>query len=368
MKILYQSRFNLFSRSGGDTIQIVKTKEYIEKLFPYIKIDINSDPNVNLDDYDLVHVFNLLRPQEVYLFVSNAKRQNKKVVLSTIYWKSEEFEKKGQQGIRKIINSFLNFENIERLRALYRYYLDGEKHRGTMKIIQEGFHHVQKDILENVDYLLPNGEGEIDLITKEFSIKSLPFYSVVPNAIDSKIFGVDPSVQQERNVILCVGRIEPRKNQLNLVKAVKGMPYKLVIVGKAHETQKGYYKKIKNYIKQSENIEIIEAMNQEQLSHLYRKAKVHVLPSWYDTPGLVSLEAAVNGCNVVITDRGTTREYFSNYAFYCEPGNIDSIRNAISKAYRSEVNPGLMNEIATKFTWEQTAIKTVDCYKKIIQC
>jgi len=38
--------------------------------------------------------------------------------------------------------------------------------------------------------------------------------------------------------------------------------------------------------------------------------QVHMLPSWFETTGLSSIEAAVMHCNIVITDKGDTREYF----------------------------------------------------------
>jgi len=39
-----------------------------------------------------------------------------------------------------------------------------------------------------------------------------------------------------------------------------------------------------------------------------------VLPSWFETTGLSSIEAGVMGCNIVITDK-VMQEYFSHHAF-----------------------------------------------------
>ena len=57
------------------------------------------------------------------------------------------------------------------------------------------------------------------------------------------------------------------------------------------------------------------------------EAKVNVLTSWVETPGLVSLEAAYAGCNLVVSDKGSVRDYFKNFAFYCDPSNIKNIKN-----------------------------------------
>ena len=96
MKVLFQSRKTLYSAPGGDTTQLLKTKEYLEKLG--VEVDISLELEPDLTGYDLVHVFNLMRPQELYLQVRNAKRQHKKVALSTIYGPYAEYEKKARGG------------------------------------------------------------------------------------------------------------------------------------------------------------------------------------------------------------------------------------------------------------------------------
>ena len=92
MKVLFQSRKTLFSAPGGDTTQLLKTKEYLEKLG--IEVDISLELEPDLREYDIIHVFNLMRPQDLFLQVRNAKRQGKKIALSTIYGPYTEYEKK----------------------------------------------------------------------------------------------------------------------------------------------------------------------------------------------------------------------------------------------------------------------------------
>ena len=91
MKVLFQSRKTLYSVPGGDTTQIMKTKEYLEKLGVAVDVSLELTPDVS--KYDIVHVFNLMRPQELYLQVKNAKKYEKRVALSTIYGPYEEYEK-----------------------------------------------------------------------------------------------------------------------------------------------------------------------------------------------------------------------------------------------------------------------------------
>ena len=45
------------------------------------------------------------------------------------------------------------------------------------------------------------------------------------------------------------------------------------------------------------------------------EAKLNVLTSWVETPGLVSLEAGYAGCNILVSNKGSVLDYFKNYAF-----------------------------------------------------
>jgi glycosyltransferase involved in cell wall biosynthesis len=95
--------------------------------------------------------------------------------------------------------------------------------------------------------------------------------------------------------------------------------YTLLLVGSPAPNQKSYYNECRRIA--AENIFFYDHVPQEELISYYKRAKVHALPSWFETCGLSSLEAAAMGCNVMITDKGYTREYFGNDAFYCEPGD-----------------------------------------------
>ena len=98
----------------------------------------------------------------------------------------------------------------------------------------------------------------------------------------------------------------------------------------------------------------------------YKKAKVHVLPSWHETCGLSSLEAAAMGCNIVITDKGFTREYFGENAFYCNPASPESIFNAVEQAAQAGYNSVLQQKILHHYTWQQAAASTLKAYQNIL--
>jgi len=367
MKVLMQSRVSLFKVPGGDTIQMLKTKEYLEKLG--IEVDVSTELEPDLKGYDIIHLFNLIRPQEIYLQAKNAKSQGKKVVLSPIYVLYTEYDRKGREGLTKLLANILSSDQIEYLKVLGRAVKNREFHRGTLVFLMNGYRRLQKKILNLTDFLLPNSQSEMNRIVKDFELED-PLHLVVPNAVDKDLFRnnstrINKKLEKFKDCVLCVGRIEGLKNQLNVVRAMKKLPYNLVLVGKVAPNHKGYFALIKK--EATKNVYLLGERNSSILSQLYSLAKVHVLASWFETTGLSSLEAGIMGCNLVITDKGDTKEYFGDYAFYCEPHSVKSIREAIIRAYKNPVNPELKKRILSNFIWEKTAKKTLEAYKKVLQ-
>lgn len=73
------------------------------------------------------------------------------------------------------------------------------------------------------------------------------------------------------------------------------------------------------------------------------------------------------GCNLAISSRGTTTEYFGDDAFYCEPDDLYSIRSAVDNAFSSPRNKKLQEKILSKYTWENAAKQTLIGYKRLLR-
>jgi glycosyltransferase involved in cell wall biosynthesis len=365
MKVLFQSRTTLYTSPGGDTTQILKTKEYLEKLGIEVNISIELNPNV--DDYDIIHVFNLMRPQELYLQIKNAKSRNKKVALSTIYGPYIEYEQKARGGLLQLINQILTINQIEYLKVIARAILNFESNKGTLIYLLNGNKRLQKKIISNVDVFLPNSTSEMDRVISDFKLKQYNYISV-PNAVDIAKFDyenveIEEEFEQYRDCILCVSRIEGRKNQLNVIRACKELPYKFVFIGKAGANFKKYLRQCK--MEASDNMFFLGQIDHEKLPQFYKLAKVHILASWMETPGLSSLEAAIMRTNIVVTKKGDTEDYFKDYAFYCEPDDLASIKNAVMEAYNSPFSEDLYRLVIDNYKWEDTARETWKGYQSI---
>ncbi len=66
--------------------------------------------------------------------------------------------------------------------------------------------------------------------------------------------------------------------------------------GQAAANQRGYVEAVRAQVGRNANVHWLGAVSEEDKRWLYRLARVHVLASWMETTGLVSLEAAALDC------------------------------------------------------------------------
>ncbi|HET6766325.1 MAG TPA: glycosyltransferase family 4 protein [Chitinophagaceae bacterium] len=359
MRILFISRATLYKDKGGDTIQIVNTARYLGKLGAEVTIRLCNE-HIDYSRFDIIHFFNIIRPADILLHID---RSGKPFVVSTIYVDYSEYEKNERTGTAGILFKIFSPDAIEYLKVIGRFIANGEKIVST-KYLLLGQKKSIKKIISGSGMLLPNSHSEYKRLSQDYNITKT--FKVIPNAIDTSLFN-EKSGNETRsdNLVICVGRIEGRKNQLNLIKALNGTEFRLVIIGSPSANQVKYYAKCKEIA--APNVSFVESVEQEELIDYYKAAKVHALPSWFETTGLSSLEAAAMGCNIVITEKGDTREYFENYAYYCDPGSPQSIFDAIRKAATNSTSRELQKKILNQYTWSHAAKLTLEAYEEIVR-
>ena len=359
MKVLFISRATLYSNSGGDTIQINNTAEELKKLGVHVEIRLANE-QIDYSKFDLIHFFNIIRPADILYHID---KSHKPYVVSTIFVDYYEYERKSSSGIRKFISGILSPDGIEYLKVITRYIINNEK-IVSLYYILNGHRKSVKKVIAGAKILLPNSENEYRRLADRYEINQK--YKIIPNGIDGNLFShtEDVSTHRQNDLIICVARIEPLKNQLNLIKALNNTNYRLLIIGKPSTNQIKYYLKCKQQA--CTNIFFIDHIPQQDLIKYYRQAKVHVLPSWFETTGLSSLEAAAMGCNIVITDKGDTTEYFKDYAYYCQAQSPESILNAVEKAACAKINKELESLVKNNYTWKIAGKKTLESYKEVL--
>jgi glycosyltransferase involved in cell wall biosynthesis len=106
-------------------------------------------------------------------------------------------------------------------------------------------------------------------------------------------------------------------------------------------------------------------LEKDMLVSAYRAAKAHVLPSWYELPGLVTLEAALYGCNVAASPHGGIREYLGEQCRYFEPGDLEGMRQAALRCLEAPKS-GAAGILAREFTWEKSVEAVHGLYREVM--
>ncbi|PJJ84074.1 glycosyltransferase involved in cell wall biosynthesis [Mucilaginibacter auburnensis] len=356
MKVAFVTRLNIYKISGGDTVQIEQTAKQLRNLGVEVEM-IRSVDAIDYDKYDLLHFFGIPRPGDI---AYHSKKSKKPFVVSTIHCTYGDYYKFNRQGLGAVF-AYMSSDTMEYFKTIARW-LVGKDHRPSISYFLNGQRKTIINVLETANFILPNSDSEGNRLKKLYtpSVRSI---SII-NGINPEKFEYDAEIAKDDLLVICVGRIENRKNQLNLIKALNNTQYKLVLIGEPSANQMDYYNRCKAAA--APNVTFLNRIPHDELVSYYQRAKVHVLASWFETTGLSSLEAAAMRCNIVITEMGDTRAYFGDDAFYCLPQDPQTIRTAVDEASKAPLNEQLALKIIANCTWRKAAEQTLAAYKLAI--
>lgn len=176
----------------------------------------------------------------------------------------------------------------------------------------------------------------------------------------------DPNIEKEPFCLFVGTMTQERKNVSRLIEAAKKYEFHLKLVG--NKGNAASEAKLKEQIGNNQNIEILGFVSDAELSMLYNKAKVFALPSINEGVGLVALEAAMHGCNIVITNLGGPKEYYpSDMAQTVNPYDIDNIGRAVLKALNDNTSqPNLRKHIESTYNASSCTDLLIDYYTKLL--
>ncbi len=188
------------------------------------------------------------------------------------------------------------------------------------------------------------------------------------------LLGTEPALDSGNGgepCVLCVGTIEPRKNQITAIKAMELLWRKnpeftlpLVIAGK-----KGWrYEPIFDYVKNSpfcDRIHFTGYCTEQQLIDWYQRAKVFLFPSLYEGFGLPPLEAMSYGVPVVASNCASLPEVLGEAAILCPPEDASAFAKGILKACDNREMIAAGKSRAAELHWEKTGARVLAQYQTI---
>lgn len=244
------------------------------------------------------------------------------------------------------------------------------------------FNNELPEIINNCDGIITVSEFSKDDIAKEFNFPSdkifvthlaaediyVPLNKNVCKKIICDKYGIDG------DFILYVGGFSPRKNILGIIESFSLLNInirrnlKLVITGKKGISY-DIYKNRTIELGVNNSVIFTDFIPLDDLPSFYNASKLLVYPSFYEGFGLPPLEAMACGTPVISSNVTSLPEVCSDAALLINPHSTDDLKDAIERVLTDDnlrltmIRKGLLN--SSMYTWESTALKTIDAYKSI---
>lgn len=250
--------------------------------------------------------------------------------------------------------------------------------------------HLEQELAKRADRVIAVSNNTAAYLTSLYDVPKQKI-AVISPGVDPAIFfpadtrqskraiGADPTKQ----MILAVGRIDPVKGFDVLLYALKILFTKqqdllknvcvAIVGGDVEEKQKAWsaertrLEKLRKTLGLETSVRFIRAQPQEKLPRFYNAADVLVMPSHYESFGMVALEALACGTPVIATDVTGISAILKD----APKGHIVSANNPIGLAeelvhvlthpHKRTVDPSAI----APFTWTETAKKAATVYERV---
>jgi len=342
MHVLFATHQAVALHEGGVRTQMMQTKAALEAhgvtvtLFEMWK---EFDPG----QYDLVHIFSA--NMATYHFARALRLQKIPFVVSPVF-----YTRRSDSMVRSVIrtDAFLN-------RFVRGFWTD---------------YGLIAEMCGWANAVLPNTNAEAHLMRYGMKIQTKDVI-VVPNGVEERFAKATPDLFERqygiRDFLLYVGQIGPhRKNVSTLLAALEKVDRPAVLIGSIDDSLSGY--QCLERAKKNHRLLIVPELSHDSmlLASAYAACEAFVLPSYYETPGLAALEAALAGAKIVITPFGGTEDYFGADVVYVDPGSADEIARGITRAFGREKDNMLSERIRKEFVWEKVGEKTKKVYDHVL--
>ena len=327
MKIAFILTQVVLSPSNGVVSQALTWKLGLEKLGHEVVL-INVWEKNQWEEFDLIHFYGF----SVYLqeFITGLSKINPNIVVSLIL--DPDY-------------------SIQRL----KFYA----HWGNNKLGLTNRYQSLYNIKDKIKLFFVRSEFEKEYILKGFGIDEKRCITV---PLSFNVSMPSKPIKKEPFCLHISFLADERKNVKRLIDAAKKYKFKLVLGGKLRSEQE--LKLLNSWIGDCKNIEYRGYLSTEEMSSLYSRAKVFALPSTNEGVGIVALEAASMGCEIVMTSLGGPKEYYNEMAKIVNPYSVDEIGTAVIDLMENETfQPKLGEYIRNNFSLQSISEQLLNAYK-----
>lgn len=337
---------------GGDYVQATETCAALQRL----GVECRLVPGIGRVEgrFDIRHLFNTTRLDETWQQFRQGRAAGSKIVLSPIWHSISDMQRFYGPRLHDIpIDWYLASKEAF-------YALRSGLWPSLPAILS--FRRRRRFLLSQCDAVLPNSDAEAQIMTRESGVQPRVL-RVAPLGCRAVSRNIRSAV---RSGFLCAGRIEPRKNQLNVIRAFKQLGHGfgvLSLYGAANVSHGDYVRAVTSECVPGW-VEYHGPVLQPQLMEAAEGARVGIAMSFFESFGLVVLEGLVSGLRMCTSDTELNRELFRDRVTFGDPMNIASISDAIQRACNQPVQDH--TKFVRDFTWDASARVTLKCYEEIL--
>ncbi len=242
----------------------------------------------------------------------------------------------------------------------------------------------EKDVAVSCQRVVAATQRERDCLVIDYGA-SPEAISVIPCGVNLGVFRpVDRQMARRHlgfnggSIALFVGRIEPLKGVDRLLQAMtylnKAAGVRLVVVGGDEQSQ-SEVQRLRNLARElhiQDSVTFAGMVLQEELPYYYSAADVCVIPSHYESFGLVALESLACGTPVVATRVGGTetvvQQHRTGYVVDNAPLQLaDKIARIVSNSDKRRLNAAETRATVSGFSWANTAEAIVQEYRALLR-
>jgi D-inositol-3-phosphate glycosyltransferase len=240
------------------------------------------------------------------------------------------------------------------------------------------------ELARSIHYIIAPTEREKEELVNQYGV--LPErIGVVPCGVNTELFSpVDRNEARKETgldngkIILYVGRIDPLKGIANLIKAFSYIKdnanMKLAIIGGGESSREetAHLNMLAQELGVEDRILFTGTVKQDRMPYYYSAADVCVIPSFYESFGLVALESLACGTPIVANDVGDLRNivrqgetgYVTNSN---DPGILaEKIDLVLNKPNDEKVPVSSIRDSVKEFAWTNIAASLADEFKRVL--
>ena len=242
----------------------------------------------------------------------------------------------------------------------------------------------ERHLSHTADLIISSSSEEKKNLMGEYGVSALKIKVIYPGVNHNLFYPskakrvyLESGFFENHKILLYVGRVEPIKGLMTIIEAFASLNksydslLRLIVIGGGKKGSELSYNHEANRVKAAveshgltEKIVFLGSKEQKVLKDYYSAADMLIVPSLYESFGLVVVEALACGTPVLVSNVGKmktiVREGKNGFSFV--PGSPEALAKGLKVFYRKESllwgAAKIRQDIIARFSWEKTGKET----------